>query len=241
MKATATLSSRDFADIRRKMILDHCKWDPQVGDVSTLADFALVMQADAWSELARLAEQLTAELLTVETQLLAYPTLWPRLGLPAPLARALRRNRPTPAAARVMRFDFHPTWTGWQISEVNSDVPGGYTEGAAFTQLMAAALPGTRPAGNPLQAVTEALGEGTIGLLSAAGYMEDHQVIATLAGALRQSGRQVVLANPAQVEWRHGRASVNGNPVDAIVRFFQAEWLPTVRGPWERFLTGGLT
>ena len=36
---------------------------------------------------------------------------------------------PTPAMARVVRFDFHPTSEGWKISEANADVPGGYLKG----------------------------------------------------------------------------------------------------------------
>jgi hypothetical protein len=43
---------------------------------------------------------------------------------------------PTPAAARVLRFDFHWTDQGWKISEVNSDVPGGYCEASDLPRLM---------------------------------------------------------------------------------------------------------
>jgi len=36
-----------------------------------------------------------------------------------------------------MRFDFHWTTEGFRISEVNADVPGGFSESSAFPALMA--------------------------------------------------------------------------------------------------------
>ena len=55
----------------------------------------------------------------------------------------------TPAAARVMRFDFHWTPDGWRISEVNSDVPGGFSEASELPLLMTPHYPGAQAAGNP--------------------------------------------------------------------------------------------
>src|SRR5256885_1703309 len=106
---TAELDAGRFAGVRRRLVLDHCKWDPQVGDVSTLARFALVLPADEWRRLSGLAERLAAEALAAEQELLRRPDLVRRLGLPAPLLRVLTAadRPPTPAAARVVRFDFH--------------------------------------------------------------------------------------------------------------------------------------
>ena len=55
-----------FAEIRRRMMLEGCKWDPQVGDVATLAPFPIVLPAVVAGALARLAEQLAAEVLAAE-------------------------------------------------------------------------------------------------------------------------------------------------------------------------------
>src|SRR5882672_4741887 len=41
--ALPAISEQSYRDIRRRMVLDCCKWDPQVGDFSTLAPFALLM------------------------------------------------------------------------------------------------------------------------------------------------------------------------------------------------------
>ena len=46
------------------------------------------------------------------------------LGLHAELARLFASPLPpSPAAARIMRFDFHPTTDGWRVSEVNGPEP----------------------------------------------------------------------------------------------------------------------
>src|SRR6185369_2070744 len=80
-------------------------------------------------------------------EILFRPDLLNELGLPRAVQRALKqRIEPTPAAVRAMRFDFHPTKDDWSISEVNSDLPGGFTEASFFTGLMAQQFSGARPA-----------------------------------------------------------------------------------------------
>ena len=101
-----------------------------------------------------------------------------------------------------MRFDFHPTTQGWRISEANSDVPGGFSEASYFTGLMAQHFPNLQTAGNPGEIWSHALAgavssSGTVALMSAPGYMEDHQVIAFLAARLRERGCRPYLASPA--------------------------------------------
>ena len=94
----------------------------------------------------------------------------------------------------MVRFDFHPTPEGWRISEANSDVPGGYTEAAAFSKLMAEQTDGARLVGSPVEGLVEGLsrvagvmGGLPVGLLAATGFMEDQQITAYLAGELEQS------------------------------------------------------
>src|SRR6266542_4041486 len=86
-------------ELRRTMELRHFKWDAQVGDVSTLAPFALLMRTASWDELARLAEQLYGETLAMERELWERPALHARLALPRRLRRLFARGgRATPAA-----------------------------------------------------------------------------------------------------------------------------------------------
>src|SRR5215831_18863167 len=142
--------SEVWTEIRRRAVLDGCKWDPQVGDIDTLSPFPLVLNASAWNRLAGYAERLTAEAICAENEISHRPDLIGQLGLPRGLRRVLTDESPlTPAAGRVMRFDFHYTTHGWRISEANSDVPGGFSEASYFTEMMARHFPDLRPAGNP--------------------------------------------------------------------------------------------
>src|SRR4051812_39210954 len=137
MRVLAPLEGEEFAQVRREMTLRCCKWDPQVGDISTLARFPLAISNACWEELAGLAEKLAEELGAAEWELLHRPDLHGRLGIPWSIRRCLRRCGAQADSPRLMRFDFHWTSEGWRISEVNSDVPGGFTESSSFPMLMA--------------------------------------------------------------------------------------------------------
>jgi hypothetical protein len=233
LRAGKPIDPEAFEEIRRRAILECCKWDPQVGDVGTLAPFPLILRGDEWSRLAGWAERMSAEALEAERELLEDAD---DLGLPRALRRVFRRGGdPTPAAGRVVRYDFHPTRGGWAVSEANTDVPGGFTESSAFTAMVAARFPHLRPAGDPAAAWADVLAragrEAT--LLSAPGYMEDFQVVSYLASMLRARGCEARLAGPRDFDWR----------ADVVVRFYQAEWLTGMprRTEWPRFFFGGRT
>jgi glutathionylspermidine synthase len=250
------LDSPKFEKIRRAMVLDHCKWDPQVGDVGTLAPFPLILRESTWRRLARSAEALAAEMSAAEAELIDRPELHRILGLPRSVRRVLasaRREGLTPGIARVIRFDFHPTTEGWRISEANSDVPGGFTEASSFARMMAAHSPAAlRIAGDPATRWAEALAHGvrseaSVALLVAPGYMEDQQVVQFLARQLRDRGLRPRICNPGQLRWRDGRAyfetEASRLPIDAIVRFYQGEWLAGLpaRCGWPPLFCGGAT
>ncbi len=252
--AMREVAPEQFADVHCRMILEGCKWDPQVGDGATLAPFPLLLPAAVARTLGQLAERLSAEALDAERTLLERPEFLKELGLPGAVRRALVLPlEPTPAAARVIRYDFHPTTAGWRISEANADVPGGYTESSLFPRLMARHCPGTRPAGDPAAVLADTIvaameQPGTVGLLAATGHMEDHQVIAFLEGILRTRGCSTLRAHPRQVIWQDGVALLAGptrgsRRLDSLVRFYQGEWLGTgsQRHGWSEFFRGGRT
>lgn len=253
LRAGPSLDAASFSEIRRQAVLHGCKWDSQVGDINTLAPFPLVISSSTWRDLGIQAERLTAEAIAAEEEISQRPDLIAELGLPRALQKVLADETPlTPAAGRVMRFDFHNTPEGWKISEANSDVPGGFSEASHFTSLMAGEFPGLHPPGDPatvwIEALAQAVGpNGLIALLSAPGYMEDHQVIAFLARRLCENGCQAHLAKPEQIVWRSGTAHLetawHSGPVNAIVKFYQAEWLSRLpaKHEWKYFFRGGKT
>jgi glutathionylspermidine synthase len=253
IRAGGALDPKTALDIRRRAALEGCKWDSQVGDVTTLAPFPLVMKRSVWNQLSVWAEQLAAEATEAEQEISERPELLRLLGMPPKLQEVLADEAPlSPAAGRIIRFDFHLTTEGWRISEANSDVPGGFSEASHFTTMMAEHFPDLQVAGNPghqwCDALSDVIGRGgVVALLSAPGFMEDHQVVSFLAAELRRRGCQAHLAKPEQIRWRGGHAYLDTlwyrGPLGAVVRFYQAEWiarLPESVG-WRLFFRGGKT
>jgi hypothetical protein len=255
LRAGDSIDPQAFAEIRHQLILGHCKWDPQVGDVATLADFPLIIPSSQWNHLTAAAEELTRETLALERALITRPDLHPQLDLPRGISRMFATcHHLTPSACRVMRFDFHPTRDGWRISEVNSDVPGGFTEASALPLLMQKHFPNLRTPDDPVEAYVDALARSAaasnsehIALLSAPGFMEDHQVIAALANRLRHRSLHPHLAQPGHLRWINGHAHLETiwfrGPLGCIVRFLQAEWLAALpnKFEWEPLFTDGIT
>jgi glutathionylspermidine synthase len=245
----------DFARLHAEAIFDCCKWDPQVGDVSTLAPFPIVLKKSAWQELAALAGQLATEALAAEAAMVDDQAAHRTLSLPPPIIKALRSDRrrpPAQAIARLIRFDFHFTPGGWIISEANSDVPGGMNEASGFTQLMARHYPQFDCPPDPVQALAEAVirrcgSTARVGLAHATAYSDDCQVMTYMARRWRQLGIDARLMAPDHLRWRDDRAELltsNGSvPLDCLFRFFPAEWLPGLprASQWQRFFRGSAT
>jgi glutathionylspermidine synthase len=225
--------------VRRRAIFECCKWDPQVEDICTIADVPLVLDGSAWRELGAAAEALAREAAAAEDELRARPELHGRLGLPRGVVRALRQgtSHGHRNVVRFVRFDFHLTSGGWRISEANTDVPGGLNEASGLPRIMAPHFPGTRAVGDVssayADAILDATGDGArVALVHATAYTDDRQVLAYLAKTLVARGAQPVLVSPAHLRWRDGRAALLmdsslGN-IDAVVRFFPAEWMPNL-------------
>ena len=245
-----------FAELRQQAIFTCFKWDPQVGDEAVLSPQPLVISADTWRTLADLAEQLSGETLRAEAELRERPELHHQLGLSGPIRRALRAGLtgggPAGPQVRVMRFDFHFTPEGWRISEVNSDVPGGYNEADGFTALMARHYTDLRqPAHVGLQLARAIAQAGPpdlpVALVHATAYSDDRQVMEFLARALAEQGRASEFVAPDHIRWSEGRAFLHTTwsqrEVGVLARFFPAEWLPALprRSNWKSYFSAGPT
>jgi glutathionylspermidine synthase len=237
------LSPQAYRRYRLDAIFLGHKWDPQVFDRSTIADRAILVAEEDWSELSAAAETLFAETLLVER------TLHRRAResgqtqyLPRRAARRLADlAEPSATNARLMRFDFHPTSDGWRLSEVNSDVPGGLNEATVFQQLWPSRSRGWRDTGQPgesyVQELTKtfALGASSrVGLIHATAYSDDWQHMAFLRDLLARRGIEAIGVAPTSIELDAGRMLVDGKPLDAALRFFPGDWLLFSREgtPW---------
>lgn len=232
--AREPLDAATFARVRLRTIFECRKWDPQVGDVGVLCPFPLVIDAAAWRAIADAAEAMAREALAAERELLTRPDLVRKLGLPRAIVRCLRNVSPIEVdRLRVMRFDFHWTRDGWRISECNADVPGGWNEASGFAPLIAAHGDGLRVTGDPTDALVwrlqHALPPGaTVALLHATAYTDDRQVMQFFADRMAPRGLTPLLIAPTQLDWIAGRAHHDGRLIDAMLRFFPAEWLPNL-------------
>jgi hypothetical protein len=145
-----------------------------------------------------------------------------------------------------MRFDFHPTASGWRVSEVNSDVPGGWSEGTSLPLLYQHFYSDLHRPESPLSAWGKAIqplaGDGHVALLCAPGYLEDEQVVRTFMRELQsRRTRCIIIRTPASFQWnpRHGcTARESGVRISAVIRFYQAEWLCALpeRTGWKQLL-----
>ena len=242
-----------LAGLRRRAIFDCCKWDPQVEDTSTIAGFPIVLESEEWRALGAAAESLAAETLEAEAELAERTELHAALALPRTVRVALARarGRPSPGIARLVRYDFHHTREGWRISEANTDVPGGLNEASGLARLMEPHYPGAASAGDVTGAYAAALVDGRPGarvaLAHATAYVDDRQVMEYLARRLAEIGAEPILTSPAHLRWYGGRASIHSADrsveLDAVARFFPAEWLPNLptASCWEHFVGGAVT
>lgn len=204
-----------------------------------LAPFPVILESETASFLNRTAEALTREALAAEAEMLQRPDVLEDLGLPRSLRKVLQKagDKNLWPELRVMRFDFHPTTEGWRISEVNADVPGGFIEASGWNALFAKTSATACPPANTSElyagAFREAIGpEGLVAFVHATAYSDDRQVMQHLAERFTLAGLRICLLSPAHVRWRKGRAEISAvretYKVDAAVRFFPAEWLPSL-------------
>lgn len=238
------LSAGDLGEIELTLNLRHPKWDTRVGGIRVLSPEPLLIRRDQWRRICSEAEEASRELMVLERGIACDEELKRLIGLPRSLREVVNGREPG-SGPRTLRYDFHPTQTGWVISEVNSDVPGGLLEASVLPRLYrrySGAVSAAPP--DPLERWADAMeahvGGGTAVLLSAPGYLEDEQVVRSLARVLSGRGFSArLIQHPSALQWAGGGASLRGEPsrrVDLVVRFYQAEWLARLPGRtgWKR-------
>jgi glutathionylspermidine synthase len=221
--------------IERQLHLRFHKWDTRVGDVSILCEHPLVLPGSEWDRICASAETLAAETERLESLTLEKPRDLLSIGIPRSIREILERpaRHPAPNFPRTMRFDFHPTATGWRVSEVNTDVPGGWREGTSLPHLYRPFYAGLDCPESPLDAwgrgVESLVPAGHVALLSAPGYLEDQQVVRAFRSELES--RKIassLIQTPAALDWTSAGSCTlasSSTAVSAIIRFYQIEWI----------------
>lgn len=231
-----------YDEYRLTLMFDCYKWDPQFLDNNTIAEYALVISEKEHEELAKLTEELDKETRDAEVFMNHHPEIAKPLALPKSLKKEIKKmdNYEPDKHVRLMRYDFHPTTEGgWAVSEVNSDVPGGFAESSLmpkaalellgnkayyyknFGDIMVAALQKKVPA------------NGTIMMVHCTSYSDDRQVMQFLGDRLKAEGFRVIYGAADHLIFIKNQAYsiLDGNEgkVDAIFRFTPLEWLTEMR------------
>ena len=227
-----------YDDYRLNVIFDCYKWDPQFLDNNTIAKHALVITEEEYRELESLTEKLDYETRKAEEFLNKNLKLAKPLALPKKICKELKnmQNYEAEKHIRLMRYDFHPTMEEkWAVSEVNSDVPGGFAESSLMPQAALNLLDKDKfwyiNFGDIL---TEAISKkvkpnGTIMMVHCTSYSDDRQVMQFLGDKLKNMGFNIIYAAADHLRFENNEAYsiLDGNKgkVDGIFRFTPLEWL----------------
>lgn len=259
-----------YEEYRLTVMFDCYKWDPQFLDHNTIARYALVLTQEEHEELERLTEQLDRETRAAEEYLNHHQELARPLALPRSVSGEIKKmtNYEPDRHIRLMRYDFHPVENidstdkvspnmKWAISEVNSDVPGGFAEASLMPQAALDLL--TEDIGlhndsqisentnikksgywyknfgeHLVEAITKKVKkQGRIMLIHCTSYSDDRQVMQFLGDRLKKEGYHIIYGAADHVRFKEQRAYsiLDGNEgeLDAIIRFTPLEWLTEMK------------
>ena len=228
----------EYENYRLEVIFRGYKWDPQFLDSNTIADHVLVITEKEHAELSRLTERLAAETAEAEAALNENLKLAAPLALPGQIGKELKRmkNYRADSHIRLMRFDFHPVaGGGFAVSEVNSDVPGGFAEASLLPEIAMGVFGenmyrhidfGGILAGAIAKKVRPG---GRVMLVHCTSYSDDRQVMQFLGDKLETLGFRAIYAAADHLRFENGAAvsllGGNTGEIDAIFRFTPLEWL----------------
>ncbi len=241
MKLVA-IPDNKYDDYRLDVMFDCYKWDPQFLDNNTIAKYALVISKEEHEELQRLTESIDKETIKAEEFLNNNLQITKPLALPKKISKELKRmkNYDSNKHIRLMRYDFHPTIDGkWAVSEVNSDVPGGFAESSLMPQAAIEAI-GTKDYyyKNFGEILSNAIAKkvvpcGKIMMVHCTCYSDDRQVMQYLGDKLKTMGFDIIYGAADHIKFENNIAYsiLDGNEgkLDGIVRFTPLEWLKDIK------------
>lgn len=237
-----SIPNERFEDYRIDAMFDCYKWDPQFLDNNTIAKHVLVVTEKEYQELAKLTECLDLETREAEIFLNNNLNLAKSLLLPKKIYNELKRmsNYDPARNIRLMRYDFHPTIEGcWAVSEVNSDVPGGFAEASLLPKLAIKTLSDNKyysiDFGDKLSdAISGKIKpNGTIMFIHCTSYSDDRQVMQYIGDKMASLGFNSIYgaADHLQFVNKEAISILDGHKkkVDCIFRFTPLEWLKDIK------------
>ena len=231
-----------YDEYRMTLMFDCYKWHPQFLDSNTIAKYALVITRKEHEELKKLTEGLDVETRAAEEFLNQHLEFIKPLALPKKVSREIKnmKNYEPQRHVRLMRYDFHPTMEDkWAVSEVNSDVPGGFAEASFMPRAAMELLENERLSFiNFGEIMVDAMAEqipqnGKIMMVHCTSYSDDRQVMQFLGDRLKERGFQILYGAADHIRFKDNTAYsiLDGNEgkLDAIFRFTPLEWLTDIK------------
>ncbi|MBR4110514.1 MAG: glutathionylspermidine synthase family protein [Clostridia bacterium] len=233
-----SIPKEQYDEYRLDLIFNCYKWDPQFLDNNTVAKHVLVITKEEHEQLKRYTEMLDKETREAEKFLNNNLKLAKPLALPRQINKELKKmkNYDENKHVRLMRYDFHPViGDKWAISEVNSDVPGGFAEASLMPKRALELLKNNEYwSKNFGDALVNAIKEkvkpnGRIMMVHCTSYSDDRQVMQFLGDRLKTLGFEIIYAAADHLKFENNEAisvlDENEGKVDGIFRFTPLEWL----------------
>ena len=231
-----------YYNYRINAMFDCYKWDPQFYDSNTLSNYILVLSKEEDLELVDLTEKIDKETIEAEEFLINNISKSKKLKMPLKIYNNLKnvKNYDKNRNIRLMRYDFHPTQEGrWVVSEVNSDVPGGFAESSILPELAKNTIGNKkinfRSFGDLMvNEITKNIRKnGTIMMCHCTCYSDDRQVMQYLGDKLEKVGYKVLYGAADHIKFINNKAysilDNNNLEIDLIFRFTPIEWLIKMR------------
>ena len=247
------IPTSEYEEYRLNLMFDCYKWDPQFLDNNTVAKYALVITQEEHRLISSLTEGLDKETRKAEQFLNNNQGLVAPLKLTKQLLGDIKRmgNYDPKKHIRLTRYDFHPVSDlegGWAISEVNSDVPGGFAEASLMpmaaiesinkaqdSQIMEKSSYHIVSFGDVMiDAVKRKVKSGgRVMMVHCTCYSDDRQVMQFMGDRLKAEGYQVIYGAVEHVGFKDGKAystlSGNEGALDAVFRFTPLEWFKDIK------------
>ena len=243
------IPNEKYDDYKIDAIFDCYKWDPQFEDSNTIAKYVLVITEEEYKEVAKITEDLDLETRKAEEYLNNNLKIAKSLVLPKKIYKELRKmsNYDPSRNVRLMRYDFHPTISGeWAVSEVNSDVPGGFAEASLLPKLAINTLESDKyysiDFGDILsKAISKKIkSNGRIMFVHCTSYSDDRQVMQYIGDKMENLGYKAVYGAVEHLKFENKEAIsvLDGytGKIDFIFRFTPLEWLKDIKPKtWEGY------
>jgi len=237
-----SIPENEYDNYRLDVIFNGYKWDPQYMDNNTIAKSALIITKDENDELESLTEKLYHETFQAELMINNNLDFAKSLFLPRKINKEITKmgNYQADKHIRLMRFDFHPTIEGkWAISEVNSDVPGGFAEASKMPEIACKLFIEQNYTYKDFgDIITKTISNkvkpgGKIMFVHCTSFSDDRQVMQFLGDKVKDLGFDVIYAAADHLRFINRKAiSVlegNEGEIDAIIRFTPLEWLINIK------------